>query len=269
VSLERHLVRTPMGYIHVRTTGTSQAGEADLLLLHQVPASSRIWLPVMSELEPLSCVAPDALNLGESDRSPRPLSLAEHAELLWQAGQNVRPGPKVVVGHHTGAALAAVMAAEHPAEVVGLGLLGYPLYRDWQTKFAKFERLDPLVTDPDGEGVAAAWRFVRRVFADDCDPDLVVDAFADRMRAGRVWYEGYVALFTSDLDAIAEAARADNRPTVVAAFDRDVLSAVAEQVAALLGVEPTHVTGGVFALTEDPSTVAQLVRRLRTQVDGT
>jgi pimeloyl-ACP methyl ester carboxylesterase len=268
VSVDRHLVRTELGYIHLRTTGTPTAGQPDLLLLHQVPASSRIWLPVMSELEPLSCVAPDALNLGESDHSPRPLTLAEHAELLWQASQQVRPGPKIVVGHHTGAAVAAALAAQHPTEVAGLGLIGYPLYPDWRTKFARFERLDPLVTDPQGEGVAAAWRFVRRAFAEDSDPDLVVDAFADRMRAGRVWYEGYVALFTSDLDAIAGAARDDARPTVVVAVDRDRLSAVADRVGEYLGVEPVRVPGGVFVLTEDPPVVAELLRRLNAQVVG-
>jgi pimeloyl-ACP methyl ester carboxylesterase len=206
------------------------------------------------------------LNLGESDRSPRALSLTEHAELLWQASQNVRPGPKIVVGHHTGAALAAVLAAQHPAEVGGLGLVGYPLYKDWQSKFARFERLDPLATDPDGEGVAAAWRFVCREFTEESDPDLIVETFADRIRAGRVWYEGYVALFTSDLDAIAQAARDSARPTTVVAFDRDSLSAMADRVGDLVGVKPTRVAGGVFALTEEPPVIAELLRRLHDQV---
>jgi pimeloyl-ACP methyl ester carboxylesterase len=268
MNVERHLVGTSMGYVHLRTTGISIPGQPDLLLLHQVPASSRIWLRVMSELSPTSCVAPDALNLGESDQSPQPLSLADHAELLWQASQSVRPGPKIVVGHHTGAALGATLAATHTTDVVGLGLLGYPLYPDWQTKFARFERLDPLATDPQGEGVAAAWRFVRRAFAEECDPDLVVEAFADRIRAGRVWYEGYVALFTSDLDAIAAAARNDARPTMVVALDRDVLARAAGRVGELLGVEPVCVPGGVFALTEDPPMVAGLLRGLYARVTG-
>jgi pimeloyl-ACP methyl ester carboxylesterase len=264
--VERHLVASPFGYVHLRTTGTPAAGRPDLLLLHQIPASSRIWLPVMAELAPLSCIAPDTLNLGESDRTPRPLSLAEHAETLWQAAQSVRPGPKVVIGHHTGATLAALLAASHPEEVVGLGLIGYPLYQDWSAQFARFQRLNPTGTDPEGAGVAEAWRFVRARFADDAEPDIVFDAFADRIRAGRVWYEGYVALFTSDLTAIATAARSESRPTAVLAMEHDILSAVAPQVAALLGVEPTPVAGGVFALTEDPPTVAATVRALYDQV---
>lgn len=104
---ERHLVRTDAGHVHLRITGSDTAGP-ELLLLHQVPASGRIWLPVMAELAPLPCVAPDMLNLGESDGTDPALTLEEHAEHLWQAVQRVRPGPKVVAGHHTGAALARI-----------------------------------------------------------------------------------------------------------------------------------------------------------------
>lgn len=264
--VERHLVHTPFGYVHLRTTGEPEPGEPDLLLLHQVPASSRIWLPVMQELAPLSCVAPDALNLGESDSTSRPLSLTEHAETIWQAAQSIRPGPKIIVGHHTGAVLAAVLATRHSEDVRGLGLIGYPVYADWRARFARFYRLNPTGTDDEGQGLAEVWRFVRIRFGENADPDLVFEAFADRIRAGRVWYEGYVALFTSDLEQIAIAARDDNRPTMVVGLDRDVLSVVNDRVAELLGVDPVRADGGVFALTEDPPLITDLVRRLRTQV---
>lgn len=260
--VQRHLVPTAAGYVHLRTTGEAAPDHPDVLLLHQIPASSRIWLPVMRELAPLSCVAPDALNLGESDATAEPLSLTEHAELLWSACQQVRPGPKVVVGHHTGAALAALIAATYPADVTGLGLIGFPYYPSWRQRYARFERLNPVGTDPEGDGVAAAWRFIRRAFAEDADPDLVFDAFADRIRAGRVWYEGYVALFTSDLHQIAVDARDGKRPTLVVAPRRDLLSPAADQVAALLGVTAVRTEGGAFVLTEDPPIVADQVRHL-------
>ncbi|MEU6075776.1 alpha/beta fold hydrolase [Micromonospora sp. NPDC047074] len=260
--VQRHLVRTPAGYVHLRTTGEPDPDRPSLLFLHQVPASSRIWLPVMRGLAPLHCVAPDSLNLGESDSTPAPLDLGEQADLLWSAAQEVSPGPKVVVGHHTGAALAALIAARNAAEVRGLGLIGYPHYPSWQAKFAKFERLNPVQTDPQGEGVAAVWRFIQRAFATDADPDLVFDAFADRIRAGRIWYEGYVALFSSDLERIAVEARDDSRPTLLVAPERDVLSASADEVGALLGVEPVRTSGGAFVLTEDPPVVVAQVQAL-------
>lgn len=211
----------------------------------------------MRELAPLPCVAPDMLNLGESDATSRTLSLAEHAGLLWDAVQEVRPGPKAVVGHHTGAALAAVMAAEHPDDVVGLGLVGYPAYSDWRTKLAKYERLNPVAATP--EGVADVWRFMARAFADGADPDLVFEAFADRVRAGRVWYEGYVALWNADLGAVLAGARSPGRPTVVVAPDRDALSGLAGEVGDVLGAPVTRIPGGTFVLTEDPAALAAVL----------
>jgi pimeloyl-ACP methyl ester carboxylesterase len=255
------LVRTDAGYVHVRTSGSGAGPE--LLLLHQVPDSSRTWLRVAAELAPLPCIAPDMLNLGESDATDRPLRLEEHAEYLWQAVQQLRPGPKVVVGHHTGAALAAIIAGAHADEVLGFGLIGYPYYPDWRDKLAKYERLNPVPVDADGAGVAAAWQFVRRAFGPDAEPDLIFEAFADRMRAGRVWYEGYVALWNADLEAILRGAAASvasairpQRPTVVIAPERDPLSPQAEVVAGILGTAVTRIGGGSFVLREDPPSVA-------------
>lgn len=256
----RHLAKTSAGYIHLRTTGEAQ--EPEILLLHQAPASGRMWQQVMDDLWPLPCVAPDMLNLGESDAGERTLSLAEHAEILWQAVTSIRPGPKVVIGHHTGAALAAVLAATHADDVAGLGLIGYPLYRDWRAKLARYERLTPVATDPDGAGVAAAWRFIHRAFQDGSGADLIFDAFADRIRAGRIWYEAYVALWNADLDAVLAGAVRPGRPTAVLAPDRDVLTSLAEDVAATLGVQAERVAGGSFVLVEDPAAVASMIRRL-------
>jgi pimeloyl-ACP methyl ester carboxylesterase len=237
-----------------------------VLLLHQVPASSRIWLPVMAELDPLPAIAPDMLNLGESDGTDRTLSLAEHAELLWQAASSIRPGPKIVIGHHTGAALAAVVAAAHPDEVAGLGLIGYPIYRNWREKLAKYERLAPVPADPAGDGVAAAWQFIHRAFSADASGDLVFEAFADRIRAGRVWYEGYVALWNADLDAVLSAAARPGRPTAVLAPDRDSLTPLADEVAAALGVQAEHTEGGSFLLVENPAKVASIIATLHADV---
>lgn len=258
--VERHLVKTDMGYVHVRTSGNGAAGQPHVLLLHQVPASGRMWAPVMDLLGEQSCVAPDNLNLGESDRTPRTLTLEEHAEYLWQVAQSLRPGPMIIVGHHTGAAIAAAMTAAHGDEIVGNVLIGYPYYSSWRERLAKYERLNPAGTQADGSGVASAWSFIHRAFEEDSDPDLIFEAFADRMRAGRVWYEGYVALWNSDLEGLAGAVAAHPGKKVLVAPENDILSKKADICAELLGSELLRTPGGAFVLTEHPEIVADLVR---------
>lgn len=263
VEIERHLVKTDMGYVHARTSaGATDATERpELLLLHQVPASGRMWIPVMTELGDYACVAPDNLNLGESDATPVPLTLEQHAEYVWQAAQSLRPGPKVLVGHHTGAAIAAAITAAHPEEVLGNVLIGYPHYATWRERLAKYERLNPAGTQADGSGVAQAWQFIHRAFEEDSDRDLVFDAFADRMRAGRVWYEGYVALWNADLDALAGAVRVHSGPKILVAPELDILSKKADICAGLLGSEVLRTSGGSFVLTEHPRLVADIVHQ--------
>lgn len=258
--LQRHLVKTEVGYVHIRTLGEPTPGVPEVLLLHQVPASSRIWITVMQELDGIATIAPDSLNLGESDGTDEALTLEEQAEYLWQATQQVRPGPKLIVGHHTGAALAGVLAETHADEIVGNVLIGYPYYANWKERLAKYERLNPAGTQDDGSGVAAIWQFVNRAFDADTERDLVFDAFADRIRAGRVWYEGYVALWNADLTALAGNIKRHPAPAVLIAPERDILSAKADICAELLGAELMRTRGGSFVLTEDPEFVGSLIR---------
>jgi pimeloyl-ACP methyl ester carboxylesterase len=258
--IERHLVPTDVGYMHVRTTGAAGQAQPDILFLHQVPASSRIWLSVMNELGEFSSIAPDNFNLGESDATPRTLTLEEHADYLWTVTQQLRPGPKLIVGHHTGAAIAAVLADKYAEDIVGVIYIGYPYYRNWKERLAKYERLNPAGTQPDGSGAAYAWQFIDRAFLPESDRDLVFDAFADRMRAGRVWYEGYVALWNADLTEIAQTASTRAIPSLLLAPDRDSLSVHAETCAEILGAELREITGGAFVLTEDPALLAEIVR---------
>lgn len=258
-TFERHLTETCHGYVHTRTHGPACRDASELLLLHQVPASSRIWAPVMEELSHRDTIAPDALNLGESDRTENQLTLEEHATALWQVTQALRPGPKILVGHHTGAALAAIIAQSHPDEVEGTMLIGYPYYSSWEEKLSKYARLNPAILEDDGRDLLDVWNFIRRAFNPGADRDLIFEAFADRMRAGRVWYEGYVALWNADLNGVLKGLKNLQAPTQVVAPDRDTLSTKAKQVAQISGADLIECEGGAFMLTEAPSALAAII----------
>lgn len=258
-SLQRHLVHDDYGYMHLRTSGQGVGTEPGLLLLHQIPNSSRSWLRVMAELPKLDCVAPDMFNLGESDQISRQLSLQEHAESLWRSSMSVLAGRKIIVGHHSGAALAAVLAATHPEDIDGVILIGYPVYSDWRSKLSRYERLNPLRVDRDGASVQAAWKFNLGAFSDGADEDLILQSFADRIRAGSVWYEGYVALWNADLHQILADASKTPMPKLVIAPTHDPLTPHASSVAQVLGANTVEIDGGSFVLGEDPAAVAKAI----------
>ena len=216
----------------------------------------------MGRLAPLPCVAPDFLDMGESDPLPRPLSLAEHAELLADVAEQVAPGPKIVVGHHTGAAFAAHVAATRREHVRGLCLIGYPLYDDWRDRYARFAYAKPTDVDDEGLLLAEKWRGTVSAYAPHVPYETRLSDFTDLLRAGRIWYASYVALFSTDLRALLAAARDDERPTVLVSPERDSLARYAAAAGEILDVEPVRIPGGGRVTVEQPDEVAAQIRPL-------
>ncbi len=269
--MERALVSTPVGHIHLRLDGDPGA-QPTVLLIHQSPSSARMWLPVMAELAPdIRTCAVDLLGYGESDPPARQLSLEEHASLVVDAAREVTDGPLVVVGHHTGAVLAAEIAGSEPDLVGGLMLSGYPAYPDWQTKFSRLGPvLRPADISPEGTELLDIWRYVTGPLEDGPDPDVALTIMTDRLRAGRHWFTAYVQLLGADLPAILDRAAsvAPGRPTSVLTADRDPLRGYADSVAVAFGVEPTSIAGTSWVSYEHPERIAGPIAELVARVHG-
>ena len=192
-----------------------------------------MWVPVMELLAPdIRTCAVDLLGYGESDPPSKQLTLAEHAVLLMSAVEAVTEGPLVVVGHHTGAVVAAEIAGSRPDLVKGLMLSGYPLYPDWRTKLA---RLGPVLHPADisrnGAELIDIWAYVTRPLEDEADSGVGLTIMTDRLRAGREWFTAYVQLLGADLDQILDSAAAvPGRATTILTADRDPLRSYADAV---------------------------------------
>ena len=111
------------GQLHYRRAGT--AGAPLLVLLHQTPSSSEMYLPLMRAMAAgFDLLAVDTPGFGLSDALPGHFSIAAAAGALHTAVQSLRPGPAFWFGHHTGAALALQIAHDHPQQVVRLAMSG-------------------------------------------------------------------------------------------------------------------------------------------------
>ena len=102
------------------------AGEAAVLALHGISSSHMTFRTVARELGRrmrATLLAPDLRGRGRSAHLPPPFGLkAELADLLAVL-DHVRAQRVVLVGHSSGAYLAARLAAEHPERAAGLVLL--------------------------------------------------------------------------------------------------------------------------------------------------
>jgi pimeloyl-ACP methyl ester carboxylesterase len=135
--------------IHYRSAGSGPP----VLLLHQTPwfsvQFSRV-LPLLAQAG-FSALAPDTPGWGFS---PAP---AGERPLEWYADQMVAvldaAGARRValVGDHTGAAIAMVLATRHPERVRCIVLYGPPLYSDEERR-ARLERPPPPAATPRDDG---------------------------------------------------------------------------------------------------------------------
>lgn len=147
----------PDGQIHYRTGGE---GGAPLLLLHQSPLSSRQFDPAYAPLIAAGrhVVAIDMPGFGQSDPLPEPRRLEDYAAAAAAALDAFGWQIADVVGHHTGAVVAAVLAGSAPARVRRLVLNGFPLLSPEEREFFRSFYFGPPEPRADGSHLLDAWQ---------------------------------------------------------------------------------------------------------------
>lgn len=143
-------VDTPMGQVHYRLLGPEKGPV--LLLLHQTPWSSIEWAyiqPCLSRLG-IRSLAIDTPGYGLSDAPDGAPSIAQYADNIVPVLDRLHIRSVAVAGHHTGAAIAAALAARHPSRVTGLVLHGAPNYNDAERAQRRALPHPDLTLRPDG-----------------------------------------------------------------------------------------------------------------------
>ena len=126
----RGYVTTPMGHVHYIAQSPAGGGGRPLVLLHQTPWFSVQFARVLPLLAArgFDVVAPDRPGFGFSDAPDTPPTMDDYADNLANTFDALGIEQAVVVGHHTGAAVAAALAHRYPGKVSRLVLDGVPFY---------------------------------------------------------------------------------------------------------------------------------------------
>jgi pimeloyl-ACP methyl ester carboxylesterase len=122
-----YIVAPEKRQLHYRTAG--DRGGQSLVLIHQSPSSGAMWEPILPELASRGyfVVAPDLIGHGASDGPDVPPTLNQYADGIWWVLDGVGIDSASLLGHHSGASIAVVMAAQQPRRVKALALWGVPL----------------------------------------------------------------------------------------------------------------------------------------------
>lgn len=257
VTLRRGFVDGRYGQLHLRrATPTQAVGQhAPVVLLHQTPLSSRMFselLPVLGSDRMV--LAPDTPGYGESDAPAAPVSVGEYAEALHAAIADLKE-PVDLVGYHTGALLAAEIAARHPESVRRLVLVSYPLFTPERRAVLKS---DAVIVE-DGSALLAEWRSTFGVRPPGQSVEQAARIVAEKQRAGS--RAGWAMAAVRDYDPLPQL-RALRVPVVLVRPKDGLWEATGDAAKVITGstlVDAPQWSYGLFDA--DPDGVAALLRR--------
>ncbi|WP_222566143.1 alpha/beta hydrolase [Novilysobacter antarcticus] len=208
VCIHRRFVRIGQRHVHLRHAGQGPA----LVLLHQSPQNSRMWLDMIARFaDRYTVIAPDTPGFGYSD----PLEIAEPSIAdLATATVAVLDALGIdrfaVFGMHTGGLVAAQVAAAYPERVSALVVDGYAAFTREESALYGDRYLPPFVPAWDGSHLRWLWSRMREQkyffpwYDDRAEAAMAIDphttastheAVMDVLEVGDAYRAGYGAAF--------------------------------------------------------------------------
>ena len=199
------------GQVHYRRcrVEASRARTRPLVLLHQSPLSSTQFERVMPALAAngFDVVAPDMPGFGMSDAAPEGADLELFASVIPAALGVLGCTRADIVGHHTGAVLGAVFAAEQPQAVNRLVLNGFPLLSQAEREhFATFY-FGPKEPKPDGSHLLVAWENRLRSTPGWTDIALMHRYTVEALHRGGTNWKAFPLVIDADLHEVLQRLR--------------------------------------------------------------
>lgn len=195
--VKRCFVDGPYGQAHCRVAAPENPNRAPVVCLHMSPKSSRSFAAVLPLLaNGRMALAPDNPGHGESDLPPAepPVTVEDYARSAWAAIDALCDPPVHLVGHHTGAMVAAEAAAERSADVLSIVSFSAPLYTA-EEQAALDQAFQPIPIDLAGTRFRIMWQRVIEHRGPGMTLEMAAESFAENLRAGDDYEWGHRAAF--------------------------------------------------------------------------
>lgn len=207
--ITRHFIDINGRQVHYRRAGQGPA----LLLIHQSPQNSRMWLEMIARYAPqFTVIAPDTPGFGYSDPLPAdgPRDMAAFGHATWQLVQALGLERVAVFGMHTGGLVATWLAWAHPQAVSALVVDGYAAFTPEESALYGDAYLPPFVPAWDGSHLRWLWcrmreqkyffpwydgRAAAAMAIEPASVQATHDAVMDVLDVGDHYRTGYAAAF--------------------------------------------------------------------------
>lgn len=197
--IKKGYVDGPWGQTHYREIGRGP----ELFLLHQSPLSGAMFSPAMPLLAAygLRVIAVDTPGYGMSDGPQAPVDVNTLADAVATAITTLSSNPCFLLGHHTGAALAANIAARRLAPISRLILNGVPILSAEERAFFETLEFGPIRLAADGSHLIDVWN--QRLTASPGWTNLKAmhRHVAEMLAVGDRYWFAFEAVFAHDIEA--------------------------------------------------------------------
>ncbi len=205
-TIARHFVRIGERTAHCRIAGSGPA----LLLLHQSPQNSRMWLGLIERLAPrYTVIAPDTPGFGDSDplANPQP-EIADLAAATLELADALGLARFAIFGMHTGGLIGMHLAWVAPTRVAALIVDGFAAFDADERAAMDARYLPPFTPTWDGAHLRWLWcrmreqlfyfpwydgRAARALRLEPPTPQATHAAAMDILEVGDVYRQGYAA----------------------------------------------------------------------------
>lgn len=221
---------TPMGQVHYWRSRSSKDNVATIVLVHQTPWFGVQYAKVMPMLaaEGFDAIAIDTPGYGLSDLPDEPPDIEDYADNIVPVLDTLGLSRVIIVGHHTGASIAAGFAQRYPDRTECVVLHGPPLYEqgDRTARITAIQELEmPLAED--GSHLSQRWSRVREVFAPSAKLESVQwSVFGWYLSGPNVWF-GERAALAFDMQSAIEGI---SLPALIISNTGDAIHSSAQRV---------------------------------------
>jgi pimeloyl-ACP methyl ester carboxylesterase len=206
----------PFGQVHYRAIRPDGAAGEPLVLLHQTPCSSAMFAAAYPLLANAGhfVIGIDTPGFGQSDAPSRAPTIEDYASSVCAVLDHLGIAHAAVLGHHTGAVIAAQLAVDETSRVVALILNGVPLFTpDEAATYLDAIRAAPtLVPAPDGRHLLALWERRVQFTPGWSDLQAMHNGVVQMLICGDRGLEAYDAVFRYDMAAQLQRIR---QPTLI------------------------------------------------------
>jgi pimeloyl-ACP methyl ester carboxylesterase len=255
MTIRREFIDIPGGQLHYRWAGSGE----NVLLIHQAPMSSEEYLNIIPVLAGrFRTMAIDMPGHGDSFDPDHEYEVEEYADAIITFLNKLGIKKTSLVGHHTGAIIAARVAVTDPKRIDKLVLSGYPALNqeDWAPLLGKPGFRDMPAT-PDGKLVQYAWE-VYRGMSFSPDPENWLKSFLQGLLARSRPYDAHKAVYRYSAKKLLPEL---TQPVLLLSGTRDYFINDLESTRKMIPHARSAVIEGTgaFVLREDPKEFARLV----------